>query len=75
MQPEPLQTSANPLGTAPIGKLLPKFAIPSVIAFLVSSLYNIVDQIFIGQGSAFWAMPPPMWPFPSTTSPLRSPCS
>lgn len=54
MQPEPLQTSANPLGTAPIGKLLPKFAIPSVIAFLVSSLYNIVDQIFIGQGSAFW---------------------
>lgn len=50
MQPEPLQTSANPLGTAPIGKLLPKFAIPSVIAFLVSSLYNIVDQIFIGQG-------------------------
>ena len=42
MQPEPLQTSANPLGTAPIGKLLPKFAIPSVIAFLVSSpLYNL----------------------------------
>lgn len=43
----------NPLGTAPIGRLLPKFAIPSVIAFLVTSLYNIVDQIFIGQGVGY----------------------
>ena len=43
-------TPTNPLGTAPIGRLLPKFAIPSVIAFLVTSLYNIVDQIFIGWG-------------------------
>ena len=39
----------NPLGTAPIGQLLRKFAIPSIIAMLVSALYNIVDQIFIGQ--------------------------
>ena len=38
----------NPLGTAPIGKLLRQFAIPSIIAMLVSSLYNIVDQFFIG---------------------------
>lgn len=38
----------NPLGTAPIGKLLQQFAIPSIIAMLVSSLYNIVDQFFIG---------------------------
>ena len=44
---------ANPLGVAPIGRLLPKFAIPSVIAFLVTSLYNIVDQIFIGQGVGY----------------------
>ncbi len=36
------------LGTEPIGKLLPKFAIPSIIAMLVSALYNMVDQIFIG---------------------------
>ena len=41
--------SANPLGTLPVGRLLLKFAIPSIIAMLVTSLYNIVDQIFIGQ--------------------------
>ena len=38
----------NPLGAEPIGKLLARFAIPSIIAMLVSSLYNIVDQFFIG---------------------------
>ena len=32
------------------GKLIAKFAIPAIISMLVSSLYNIVDQIFIGQG-------------------------
>lgn len=37
------------LGTAPIGRLMFKFAVPSIIAMLVSALYNIVDQIFIGQ--------------------------
>lgn len=40
----------NPLGTAPVGKLIAKFAIPAIISMLVSALYNIVDQIFIGQG-------------------------
>lgn len=40
----------NPLGTAPIGSLIAKFAIPAIISMLVSALYNIVDQIFIGQG-------------------------
>lgn len=39
----------NPLGTAPVGSLLRKFAIPSIIAMLVGALYNIVDQFFIGQ--------------------------
>ncbi len=38
----------NPLGTAPVGALLRKFAIPSIVAMLVGALYNIVDQIFIG---------------------------
>ena len=41
-------TTMNPLGTEPIGKLLRKFAIPSIIAMLVGSLYNMVDQLFIG---------------------------
>lgn len=36
------------LGTQPTGKLLLSFAIPAIIAFLISAFYNIVDQIFIG---------------------------
>lgn len=40
----------NPLATENVGKLIAKFAIPAIISMLVSSLYNIVDQIFIGQG-------------------------
>lgn len=43
------QAIKNPLGTEKISKLLVKFAVPSIIAMLVSALYNIVDQIFIGQ--------------------------
>ncbi len=39
----------NPLGTESIGKLLRQFAIPSIISMLVVSLYNIVDQFFIGR--------------------------
>lgn len=41
--------NSNPLGEENIGTLLAEFAIPSIIAMLVSSLYNIVDQFFIGQ--------------------------
>lgn len=40
----------NPLATQKVGKLIARFGIPAVISMLVSSLYNIVDQIFIGQG-------------------------
>ncbi len=40
----------NALGYESIHCLLRKFAIPSIIALLVSSLYNMVDQIFIGHG-------------------------
>ena len=39
----------NPLATVSEKKLLKQFAIPSIIAMLVSSLYNIVDQFFIGR--------------------------
>jgi len=38
------------LGTEPIGKLLRQYAIPSIIAMTASSLYNMVDSIFIGHG-------------------------
>lgn len=43
----------NILGTLPIPKLLLKFAVPSVISMLVNSIYNLVDQIFIGQGVGY----------------------
>lgn len=43
----------NPLGTASIGRLLAQFAIPSVVSMLVNAIYNIVDQIFIGQGVGY----------------------
>lgn len=39
----------NPLEVLPINKLLVKFSVPSIIAMLVTALYNIVDQFFIGQ--------------------------
>ncbi len=34
----------NPLGTEKIGKLMIRYAIPSIISFVVNSLYNMVDQ-------------------------------
>ena len=40
----------NILGKEKIGKLILKFSIPCIVSMLVNSLYNIVDQIFIGQG-------------------------
>lgn len=45
--------SENPLAYEKISKLLRGFAIPSITATLVSSFYNIVDQIFIGQGVGY----------------------
>lgn len=36
------------LGTEPIGRLLLKLAVPTVVAQLVNMLYNIVDRIYIG---------------------------
>ena len=38
------------LGTKPIGKLLARYALPAIIAMTASSLYNMIDSIFIGQG-------------------------
>ena len=38
------------IGTDPIGRLLWRFALPAIIAMTASSLYNIVDSIFIGHG-------------------------
>ncbi len=43
----------NILGQEKISKLLIKFSIPCIISLLVNSLYNIVDQIFIGWGVGY----------------------
>ena len=46
--------SKSPFATEPIGRLIVKFAVPCVISLLVNSLYNIVDQIFIGWGVGYF---------------------
>ncbi|WP_312637379.1 MATE family efflux transporter [Oscillibacter sp.] len=46
-------TQENPFATAPVGRLIAKFAIPCVISLVVNGLYNIVDQIFIGHGVGY----------------------
>lgn len=46
-------STLNPLGTEKISKLMVRFAVPSIISLVVNSLYNMVDQIFIGQGVGY----------------------
>lgn len=48
-----MNTKENILGYEKLSKLLKSFAVPSIIAMVVSSLYNVVDQIFIGQGVGY----------------------
>ena len=47
---EELKGKATELGTERIGKLLGQYAVPAIIAMTASSLYNMVDSIFIGHG-------------------------
>ncbi|MBR1824739.1 MAG: MATE family efflux transporter [Ruminococcus sp.] len=47
--PPPGARANSPLAVRPVGDLMLKFAIPSIIGMLVSSLYNMVDQLFIGR--------------------------
>ncbi len=44
------QPQENPLGTEKLGTLIARYAIPAIISMLVNSLYNMVDQVFIGNG-------------------------
>ena len=57
----------NILGIEKPSKLLRSFAIPSIISMLVSSLYNIIDQIFIGQGVGYLGNAATNVAFPLTT--------
>ena len=48
--------SPHILGTAPIGKLLLEYSIPAIIGMTVTSLYHVIDSIFIGQGVGAYAI-------------------
>ena len=67
MEETNISREQNPLGTAPVGGLIGKFAIPAIISMLVSALYNIVDQIFIGQGVGMLGNAATNVAFPVTT--------
>jgi len=53
---ESLKNAVLELGTGKISKLLSHYAIPSIIAMTASSLYNMVDSIFIGHGVGNYAL-------------------
>ena len=50
---ESIGVQKNPMETENLNKLILKFALPCGVAMVVSALYNIVDQIFIGQGVGY----------------------
>ena len=62
-----MTTIENPMGTQSIKKLLMQLAIPAMIANVVNALYNIVDQIFIGQGVGYLGNAATNIAFPITT--------
>ncbi|MDR0925234.1 MAG: MATE family efflux transporter [Hungatella sp.] len=53
MEQNRIKQGENPLGYMPVGHLLLQFALPAIVSMLVNSVYNIVDQIFIGQGVGY----------------------
>ena len=44
------ENNLQELDKAPVGKLLWKYSLPSVVGMVVMSIYNIIDRMFIGQG-------------------------
>lgn len=64
---EKIEIKESPMGTKSIPKLLLSLAIPAIIANLVNSLYNIVDQIFIGHGVGYLGNAATSVAFPLTT--------
>lgn len=63
-----METKVNPLGSEPIPKLMVKFSVPSIIAMIVGALYNIVDQLFIGQSVGTLGIAATNIAFPISTS-------
>ena len=64
----PPQEFGNPLGHAPVRSLMLKFAIPSIVGMLVSALYNMVDQLFIGKAVGTLGNTATSIAFPFTTA-------
>ena len=62
------QMKENPLGVDKVSCLMVRFAVPSIVAMLVSALYNIVDQLFIGQAVGTLGNAATNIAFPMTTS-------
>lgn len=56
----------NPLETEPIAKLIVKYSVPTALTLMVNYLYNIVDQIFVGQGVGITGMAATNVAFPLT---------
>ena len=50
---ENTKTISNPMESEKLSKLIFKFSLPCVVAMVVNALYNIIDQIFIGQGVGY----------------------
>ncbi len=57
------EQKTNPLGTEKISSLLLRFAIPSIIAMVVSALYNMVDQFSLDEVLGCLVMQQQMLPF------------
>ena len=65
---EKTEREENKLGILPVEQLIRQFAVPSIIAMLVSALYNIVDQFFIGRSIGELGNAATNVAFPLTTS-------
>lgn len=50
-------SSPMELGSKSVSKLLVQYSVPAIIASVATSLYNIVDSIFIGRGVGRWPLP------------------
>ncbi|MEA4892554.1 MAG: MATE family efflux transporter [Peptococcaceae bacterium] len=61
------ELNESDLGRESIGKLILRYAVPSIVSLLTNSLYNIVDQIFIGQGVGYYGNAATNVAFPMVT--------
>lgn len=61
-----LHPENNPLGYEKVSKLIQKFTLPAIVSMLVTAIYNMVDQIFIGQGIGMLGIAATNVAFPNT---------